>query len=163
MSPLWETNLRRSSRRFEAPFVRSASVCFHAILFSIFRPHSLIHAVLRDCSSSSRRQMLPEILPPLPPPFFRTSCTKGDHTTIAIRRHSSVIVRWRRRRQRHVRTRYPENIGNLSGLLCHPTSACSICFFCFYLWWTSEQNSEFWIDKAVLCLCHPIAIYFRPR
>lgn len=128
MSPLWETNLRRSSRGFETPFVRSAFV------FSC-------NPILHFSSLLSRTSSSPQLL------FLFLSANVAGNSTAATSaflprvtyqrrpydRSRSVIVRWRRRRQCHVGTRYPENIGNLSGLLCHPTSACSICFFCFYL------------------------------
>lgn len=128
MSPLWETNLRRSSRGFETPFVRSAFV------FSC-------NPILHFSSSLSRTCSSPQLL------FLFPSANVAGNSAAATSaflprvtyqrrpydRSRSVIVRWRRRRQCHVGTRYPENIGNLSGLLCHPTSACSICFFCFYL------------------------------
>lgn len=124
MSPVWETNLRRSIPNV----IRTCARVFVQSYSPFFFP---VRTVLCGCSSSSRRQMLPEILPPPPPPSFRASRTKGRPKPF-VRRRSSVIVRWRRGWQR-VGTRYPENIGNLSGLLCYSTSACSICFFCFYL------------------------------
>lgn len=141
MSRLWETNLRRSSQGFETPFVHSALVFSCNPILHFSSSLSYTYSFLRLLFLFPSANVTGNSVAATSAFFPRVTYQRRP---IRRRQRSSVIVRWRGR-QRHVGTRYPENIGNLSGLLCYPTSACSICFFYFYLRMderASERNSE---------------------
>jgi len=108
--------------------------------------------------------MLPEILPPPPPSFlprvtyqrrpYDRSRSYGDIAPLSYDdddEDGSVVSE---RDIRKISGTYQDFYAAQLALARYVSSV-STCMY--------ERDSELWIDNAMLCFCHSIAIYFRSR
>lgn len=127
MSPRWKTNLRRSSQRFEPPYVRSTSVfsCNPILHFS----SSLSYVYIDSSTAFSPRSG--ECCRKFCHRFASPSVRHIPKKTVRPRRLiSATQLGYRAMTTKTAtpcrETKYPENTGNLSELLRHQTNARSL-------------------------------------